>query len=625
MIRSRLSSLVLAASILPASLALGAEKEAEREKHVVQNEGEDSSLTQRNRKRERHENSDKLKIDSISHSPDPFSVPVDGSLGITAKFDARPTDAGAGNVKNGKTFAIRVAVTLSPDGKVIGTEPKEFPVKFPTDLPASKYFSVTCPLTWDGKDENGAVVPDGTYTYTVQGTLVRYDQLGNGKPQEHVVATSASLSGTVVIDSTPPLLSDFSPADGTYTNEPRIPVSARATDAGSGIASVTLTVEGTPIGSYDPTTGIVSWTPIADLPEKWIKAEVVATDSAGNAASVSWKLCEDRTPPELAPLTPADGSFTNDPRAAVTGGVADSLSGVAAGTVSIELNGDPVATVYDPGTHVAVHDPQADLPEMWIGVTLAAEDLAGNAACASWQFCEDRTAPVGTPVSPAPDTWTGEGMPEVVAAFADKLAGLDPTSGEMTVGGQDADPVFDEATERLVGSPPADLPEGNVDVIATMKDLAGNQGSRTWMFKVDLTPPVASDPSPANGFWTNDTMPEISASLADPLSGVDPASIILEVDDSPIEEPGFVDGRVTHTPGAALAEGDVEISVTASDAVGNAMPAPFEWSFGVDTTPATVTMTSPSAHTNEVRPLFTVDVTDALSGVDDDTLVVKLD
>ena len=99
MIRSRLSfsAIVFAASMLPASLTWSAEKEAEREKHVVQNEGEDSSLTERNRERERHENSDKLRLVSVADAPDPFSPAVAGSLSIAAGFESRPTDAGAGN------------------------------------------------------------------------------------------------------------------------------------------------------------------------------------------------------------------------------------------------------------------------------------------------------------------------------------------------------------------------------------------------------------------------------------------------------------------------------------------------------------------------------------------------
>jgi hypothetical protein len=515
--------------MLPASLARAAEKEAEREKHVVQNEGDDSSLEERNREREFHENSDKLRLVSVSDSPDPFSPAVAGSLAVTGGFEARPTDAGAGNAKNGKTFGIRVTVTVSREGAAVRAITKEYPVTFPADLPASRYHPVTCALAWDGKDENAAVVADGEYTYSVQGTLVRYDGLGNGKAQEHVVATSTSLSGTVVVDSTPPVLSDFSPPDETYTKDPRIPVSGRAVDAGSGVASVTLTVEGDPVGTHDPATGVISWTPDADLPEKWID------------------------------------------------------------------------------------------------VTLEATDLAGNEASAEWKFCEDRTAPVGTPVRPAPDSWTGDPRPDVVAALADELAGLDAGSALLNVNEKDVDATFDEATKQVPGTPGTDLPEGEITAIAKMKDLAGNLGRVSWAFNVDLTPPVASEPSPADQAWTNNTMPEISASLVDPLSGVDPTSIVMVVNDSEVEEPGFVQGRATYTPGIALPEGNVEVSVTASDEVGNAMLEPFEWKFGVDTSPATVSMTSPSAYTKEVRPLVTVNVSDALSGVNEDSFVMKLD
>ncbi len=290
-------------------------------------------------------------------------------------------------------------------------------------------------------------VSDGSYTYKVQGVLMRYDKQGNGETREHLVATSASLAGAVVVDSTPPALSDFSPPDGTYTNDPRIPVSARAVDAGSGIATVTLTVDGDPVGSYDPETGAISWTTDADLSEKWID------------------------------------------------------------------------------------------------VTLKATDLAGNEASAVWKFCEDRTAPVGTPIAPAPDSWTGDSTPDVVAAFSDEPAGLDAESASLNVDEKDVEAEFHEVTGQASGTPGTDLPEDEIAAIAKMDDLAGNQRTVSWTFKVDLTPPVASDPSPERETWTNDTMPEISASLVDALSGVDVTKIEMEVNDAEIGDPGFADGH----------------------------------------------------------------------------------
>ena len=50
---------------------------------------------------------EKLRLLSVECAPDPFSPGAAGSLAVDVGFEARPTDGGAGNKKNGKTFEIR--------------------------------------------------------------------------------------------------------------------------------------------------------------------------------------------------------------------------------------------------------------------------------------------------------------------------------------------------------------------------------------------------------------------------------------------------------------------------------------------------------------------------------------
>jgi hypothetical protein len=311
---SRLSFSVLffAASMFPVSRARAAQKEAESKKHDVQKEGDDSSLTERNRERGRRENSDRLRLVSISDSPDPFSPTVAGSLAITAGFEARPTDAGAGNAQNGKTFAIRVTATVSRGGTAVNTVFEEFSFTYPADLPASKYHPVTRALVWSGLDGNDVPFPDGRYTYSIQGTLVRYDIIGNGKTKVHVVATSAALSGAIMVDSTPPHISGFTPVDGVFTNNTLSVVQASAIDQTSGLdaAFTSFKINGQSVSfSYSPVTGIVRHDPQQELADGSYLAALLVADLAGNQAEAEWSFVIDTVPPTVMSTDPLDGAI----------------------------------------------------------------------------------------------------------------------------------------------------------------------------------------------------------------------------------------------------------------------------------------------------------------------------
>ena len=340
---------------------------------------------------------EKLRLVSLSDAPDPVSFPVAGVVDVTGSFEARPTDAGGGNSANGKTFAMLASVSVSDStGQVVIELNQEFAVSFPSRLPASQYHPVDCTLSWNGEDAAGVTVADGLYEYTYQGTLVRRDVLGNGKVQEHTVGTSATLQGTVLVDSSSPVLAPVSPAPDSFTNDARITVLGTATDATSGIdgATVQLALDGAPVGTtYDPATGMATHTPPQDLPEKWLTVELAAGDLAGNTASISWQFCEDRTPPAASVVAPAAGSWLNVARPEIAASVVDDLAGVDPTTVVMKVLGEDVEEAYDSVTGRVSYTPATDLPEGQISVSVDAADRAGNAVHLEWAFGVDVTAP----------------------------------------------------------------------------------------------------------------------------------------------------------------------------------------------------------------------------------------
>ena len=127
-------------------------------------------------------------------------------------------------------------------------------------------------------------------SYTVQGRVT--DNAGN----------STTVKQAVHIDHTPPVLSTptlagTSGAAGWFTSS--VSVSASATDATSGLASLLYSVDGGPWQSSSPT-----------LSDGRHTVQVQATDQAGNSASKTQTVNVDSTPPQSAFIFPAEGSLT---------------------------------------------------------------------------------------------------------------------------------------------------------------------------------------------------------------------------------------------------------------------------------------------------------------------------
>lgn len=129
-------------------------------------------------------------------------------------------------------------------------------------------------ITWDTRGDGGATLPDGTYYLNLDSTDP------NGNP------TSAQTS--IVLDGTPPSVSMTSPG----TIRPSQSISFSVTDAESGVASVSLFVDGQDVedlGGYSgnplPQNGSFSY------PGPWSLGrhtwEIEAPDNVGNEAHIT--------------------------------------------------------------------------------------------------------------------------------------------------------------------------------------------------------------------------------------------------------------------------------------------------------------------------------------------------
>ena len=381
----------------------------------------------------------KIVLDTISESPDPFS-PTVGPLTISASYRILPTDSlvGTANGKTDKTFYIRQMIEiLDAAGAVIRMLEQDSPID-PTGIKnASEYVQTATSAIWDGKNSQGNLPSDGAYTYKVSGTYLRVQKRGNDRLQGKEIALSATLQGNVSLDATATVTqAAITPAANEHGwHKVDVAVDLTAADNLSGVAKTlykigeAASVEGTHIDLSDEGVYSISY---------W------SVDNVGNveqAKQVTIRI--DKTNPLISEKsrTPANKWGWNNGPVAVTYKVSDALSGVDEQTGGYEPD-----TVETEGANQQVEG--------------SVTDLAGNTASITVDGINiDLTNP--TIVAAAAGT-VGQNnwwVSQVAISYtvADALSGIDPELGDH------ANDILGEGADQTT--------QGNV------YDKAGNQAS----------------------------------------------------------------------------------------------------------------------------------------------------
>ena len=219
---------------------------------------------------------------------------------------------------------------------------------------------VEVPVT-GGQFSRTLTLPDRQYTYEVAAT----DRAG------HVTRQSV----TFTMDGDPPALTVTDPADGGCFTSAPITVSGRASDNGSGVAS--LAINGTLVALTD---GAFTY----QLPagEGEVEIRIVATDHSGNSTEVIRTVLVDFSPPEI--LLYSRRVVVDTPTVEVVGYAYDT-----GGRVTVEANGAVAAPGGDGIFRLAV---PLEVGEN--AVTVTARDTAGKGVSAELYFIRlitDRT------------------------------------------------------------------------------------------------------------------------------------------------------------------------------------------------------------------------------------------
>lgn len=267
------------------------------------------------------------------------------------------------------------------------------------------------------------------------------------------------------------------------------------------------------------------------------------------------------------------------------------------------------------------------LPAGVYSITLTVTDTCGakHSDTVKVTITQILLPPTITDLNPVHNTITKElGLS---AKATDEIWGIDWTTLVFKAGTTVLPASYDTTTGAITSSLPTDVADGWYDLNIYIKNQGG-AGAMTpeWKVGLDRTPPVISDLAPEADVFTNNAKPTISATVTDAFAGVDPATVKVSIGSTVLESTYDVGtGKVTAVVPSDLADGWHDAKIEVADKVGNT--ANTTWRVGIDITPPTISNMIPVADSeiNQASQEISATVTDALSGVKADTIVLKLD
>ncbi|WP_395279605.1 BapA/Bap/LapF family large adhesin [Enterobacter asburiae] len=445
---------------------------------------------------------------------------------------------------------------------------------------------------------------DGSYSLRAYAT----DAAGNASANSSVFAFTVDTAGpgvpvvTSVIDDVAPTTGTLT--SGNSTNDAR-PTFNGTGDVGS---TVHVIVDGNEIGTAVVNAqGSWTFTPGTDLPDGPHAITFNATDAAGNVgtATAPFNLTVDTGVPS-APVISTAGDNVGSIQTPLSSGqstddTSPTLNGTATAnaTVTVYENGQPVGTVQADGTGAWSFTPSTPLASGSHTWTATVTDAAGNVSPTSPGFTliVDTAAPNAPVISQAIDDvgsitgpltsgqTTDDTVPRLVGT-SEPFATVNIYEGTTLVGTGTAD--GNGSWSILLNTT---LTAGAHSFTAQATDAAGNTSvsSTSFSLTVDTTPPalpvltsilddVGNAATPvANGGFTNDAQPT--------LSGTAEAGSTVKIFDNGVQIGSVTatGGAWSFTPSPALSNGPHNLTLTATDAVGNASAPTAGYVINVDT------------------------------------------
>jgi hypothetical protein len=410
--------------------------------------------------------------------------------------------------------------------------------------------------------------------------------------------------GDVVLDNEPVEAVGFDPPDGSLdvpVNQPIVVLFSDrlASPSGVQISNDTSTLSASATLSSDrlSVTLTGTWT---DSSEIFVTATTSVTDIFGRhprqARSVKFHTT-DLSPPRVAAVSPADQAI-EVPAGTVVGVTFDESLGAGTDLSSLvilsSLAGSIPGTTLQTGPARVEFLPSVPLSEnatFTVSVN-GAVDASGNRQTAPFNSSfrtHDSQPPLLALTAPDASAWLPTARPSIVVSLSDGLSGIDAASGSLSLDAVGVTP--NRSPSALSYTPPSALAEGAHELLASVRDRAGNLGTLTETLRIDTLPP---DAPVLSGIASGDVLignVPVAASAADAGSGVDKVQV-------------FVDGlllrelNAPHFAGnlssATLSDGAHVVTARAVDRAANVSVPSSALNVVVDNVPLTVSITAPA-------------------------------
>jgi hypothetical protein len=465
-------------------------------------------------------------------------------------------------------------------------------------------------------------------------------------------------------DDTPPTVIATSPVNGATGVSPSTAVTitfSEALDAAT-VTAANITMRATGSGTavagtvtYNTTTHVATFTPTSTLAA--VTYTVVAStgikDAAGNAMTANFQFAftvGDTTAPSVTAVVPANNATGVAVSSTVKVTFSEPMDPLTINTTTITLK--PTATgvnvaatvTYDAPTNTATLTPTAALSgntNYTVTVTTGAKDAAGNALAAIFTSAfttVDSTPPTVVGVVPTNGAINIATNSTVQITFSEAMDQTTLTTTNVTLKNTATTTVvpvtlsYDVGTNRLTLTPTGPLSNATnytVTVTTAVKDLAGNalaaQFTSSFLTAAvtDTTPPTIVSRTPPNGTTNVATNTTVTVTFSEAMDAatINTTTITLKPTASGTNVTATVTCNTpapcttaTLTPSAPLLNNTsytVTVTTGVKDVAGNALAAQSTSTFTTvaDTTPPTITATSPTNGTTGIATSTIVTVT----------------
>lgn len=482
------------------------------------------------------------------------------------------TSSGAIDTTSGGLTAPTAAVTAPADGAAVATAT-------PT-ISGTGTVGATIRVTIDGNFVGTTTVGGGgTWSYTPASALTAGSHTYTVQPVYQGITGSATSSRSLTVDLTTPSVNITAPP--AQTNSTASQNIAFTTSDNIAVATVECRLDS---GAYASCTSPFA---TGTLSEGIHNVYVRATDTAGNITTQSVSFTVDTTGPAAPTIMSGPTGTVATANASFTFTAAE-----PGGSLQCQIDGGGWTTCTSPASYSSLTNGSHTFSVRQL-------DAAGNTgSVASRSWTVDTVPPAAPSITSPVDGGATDDSTPLFSGNAEANSTVRLYRDGSLIGSTTADANGDWTITP--GSPIAD---GTYDFTATATDSVGNLSatSSAVEFTIDTTAPTAPViTTPTDGAATSDTTPEISGTTepgATVTIYVDGSSAGSTVADS--------NGDWSFVPNPALAEGQYEISASATDAVGNNGPTSAAIGLTIDlTAPAAPLISVPTdgASTSDPTP-----------------------